>query len=480
MTNIILASDSYKHSHFLQLPPNTKFMSSYIESRPTDQPGGVLFVGIHAFIRDYLMHQITPSMIDEAEALMKTHGLPFNRAGWEHIVMKHNGYLPLEIQSLPEESYVEKSVPLVQVRNTDPDLPWLTSFVETVMLRAIWYPTSVATTSFHVKAMIRGMMRLTCDGLDGLPFKLHDFGGRGVSSGESAGLGAMAHLINFQGTDTIEGLLAVRRIYNDRNICAGYSIPASEHSTMTSWGRDSEAKAYSNMIDAFGDGMFSVVSDSYDLFNALENIYGGELRDKIMKIGGKLIVRPDSGDPVLTPIKTLQILWDKFGGTVNSKGYRVLNSKVGVIQGDGMNAESISDLMVEMMKAGFSIDNIAFGMGGGLLQNHTRNDLNFAMKANAISTGAGWEDIQKKPATDPSKTSKAGRQVVLRDGNTSVVLKESEATPEQIEANALKVIYMNGHYEGESFDTVRKRSNEAGHALDLRLGFNETTQQKVA
>jgi len=461
MVNIILASDSYKHSHFLQYPEGTKFVSSYIEARGNAAVDGkVLFFGIQAFIQDYLMKPITLSDIDEAGELLEKHGLPFNRDGWLHIWKHHNGYLPLEIEALPEGSIVERGTPLVQVRNTDPEVPWLTSFIETALLRAVWYATSVATLSFVTKVIIYDTALKTSDAPD-IAFKLHDFGGRGVSSGESAGIGGMAHLVNFQGTDTLEALLAVRRVYQEKDGCAGFSIPASEHSTMTAWGRQHETDAYSNMLDKFGDGLFSVVSDSYDLFNALENIYGSSLKEKIQNIDGKLIIRPDSGDPVTTPIKVLETLWNKFGGTTNSKGFKVLHEKIGVIQGDGMNLNSISRLCRALIENRWSIDNIAFGMGGGLLQGHSRNDLNFAMKANAIDTGAGWADLQKKPATDPAKTSKAGRQIVIDTGHGLIAIKESEARPDEKLKNLLKVVYSDGMSQLTSFADVRERAHQA-------------------
>ena len=252
-----------------------------------------------------------------------------------------------------------------------------------------------------------------------LPFKLHDFGARGVSSGESAALGGLAHLVNFMGTDTLEAIVAARRYY-DADM-PGLSIPAAEHSTMTSWGRERERDAYENMLDAFegDDRLVAVVSDSYDLDAAVEQIWGDQLKNKVLSRKGTLVARPDSGDPIETPLRTVKKLWDIFGGTTNSKGFRVLNPKVRVIQGDGMNIESIAQLVDRMIEEGFAIDNIAFGMGGGLLQKVDRDTLRFAMKANAMQDASGeWRDVSKLPATDPTKGSKAGRQAVVeRDGN---------------------------------------------------------------
>jgi nicotinamide phosphoribosyltransferase len=419
MTNLILATDSYKHSHFLQYPPEARAISAYIEARPNDFAEEVLFMGLQPFLMDYLADPITAADIDEAEAICAAHGVPFNRAGWEIILTEHAGLLPIEVRALPEGMIVPTGVPMVQVETTDPRLPWLATFIETALLRALWYPTTVATLSRKCRLIIRAGLEKTSDDVDSqLPFKLHDFGARGTSSSESAALGGMAHLVNFQGTDTMEALLAARRYYGAD--MAGFSIPAAEHSTMTSWGRAREAEAYANMLDAFeGEGrLVAVVSDSYDLDAAITRIWGGALREKVLGRKGTLVVRPDSGDPVETPVRAVKTLWQAFGGTINTKGYRVLDPHVRVIQGDGMTPDSIARLIERLIEEGYAIDNIAFGMGGGLLQQVNRDTLRFAMKANAMRDADGvWHDVSKAPATDLAKASKAGRQaVVLKDG----------------------------------------------------------------
>lgn len=444
--NIILSTDSYKHSHFIQYPPGAKFVSSYIEARRGSDKDQILqFFGLQAFIKEYLMKPITEETIGEAASVLEGHGLPFNEGDWNIILDEHRGFLPLEIQALSEGSVVPRGVPLVQIRNTDPRFPWLTSFVETALLRAIWYPSSVATLSFITKAIIYDALRRTSDDPEGqIMFKLHDFGARGVSSSESAGIGGAAHLLNFRGSDTIEALDHIHKFYYPNGV-PGFSIPASEHSTMTSWGKDREVDAYRNMLDEFGHGLFSIVSDSYDLFNAVDNIFGKELKDEILALEGTLVVRPDSGDPIETPVAVVKKLWDAFGGTTNSKGYKVLSPKVRVIQGDGMNGISIARLVTRMVEEGFSIDNIAFGMGGGLLQGHMRDDMRFAMKANAIDFGNGWVDVQKKPATDPMKASKAGRQAVIMDDNLNYkAVREDDL--EENGVNFLTTIYKDGRH----------------------------------
>lgn len=463
MGNLLLQTDSYKHSHFLQYPPGTQRVSSYIESRSEDKDSPLMFFGLQAFIERYLRNPVTAYHILEAKGVLSAHGLPFNEEGWNHILKKHDGFLPLSIQALPEGTMVGHRVPLVQITNTDPTVPWLTSFIETAILRSIWYPTNVATLSFAAKVFISYYMNLTSDAPElGTPFKLHDFGARGVSSGESAALGGMAHLVNFKGSDTLEAIALIREIYGDGiDYMPGFSIPASEHSTMTAWGPTKEAEAYSNMIDKFQNSLFSIVSDSYDLFNAVDNIFGEELKSKIEAIPGKLVVRPDSGDPVQVTIDVLEALWDKFGGSINSKGYRVLHPKVAVIQGDGLDLMKIMAILHYMEDRKLSIDNIAFGMGGGLLQGHKRDDWGFAMKTNAIDLGDGWQDVQKKPVTDAGKASKAGRQAVIRDEESGELIAVREDALTHPDRNELVEVWNKDQIGRPLFEDVRKRADEA-------------------
>ncbi|MEM7666925.1 MAG: nicotinate phosphoribosyltransferase [Pseudomonadota bacterium] len=458
MQNLILATDSYKQSHFRQYPPEARAISAYGEARPNPFSEEVLFFGLQPFLIDYLSKPISQDNIEEAAEICAAHGVPFNREGWQAVLDDHGGYLPIEISALPEGTIAPSGVPLFQVVNTDDRMPWLTTFIETALLRSVWYPTTVATLSWKCAQIIgAGLEKSSDDPVGQLPFKLHDFGARGVSSGESAALGGMAHLVNFAGTDTLEGIMAARRYYGAD--MPGFSIPAAEHSTMTSWGKSREEAAYANMLDAFeGEGaLVAVVSDSYDLDNAVENIWGGSLKDQVLSRKGTLVVRPDSGDPVETPARTLAKLWDIFGGTTNAKGYRVLNDRVRVIQGDGMNVDSIARLVDRVIADGFAVDNIAFGMGGGLLQSVTRDTLRFAMKANAMRDDAGvWHDVSKNPATDPGKASKAGRQaVVIEDGRLVARRLDSvDAAQDQ-----LQPVWRNGELLRRfTFDDVRQRA----------------------
>lgn len=462
LTSMVTRTDSYKFSQFLQYPKGTTHVSSYIESRGGEDAS--VFFGLQAFIKQYLMTPITMNDVKRAEHLVRAHGLPFNREGWEIIVNEYDGKLPLEIQAVPEGTVMETHNVQVQVVNTDPRLFWLTSYIETALLRAIWYPSTVATKSRKMKVLIAKALQETSDVpvMDQLMFKLHDFGARGASSAETATLGGMAHLINFMGTDTFEALEGAMEFYNINEI-VGFSIPASEHSTITSWGRDNEAKAYENMIDQFaGEGkIYACVSDSFDIYAATRDLWGGTLKDKVIASGGTLVIRPDSGDPETVPVEIVEILAEKFGFTVNSKGYKVLPSYVRVIQGDGINEDSLPKILDNMKKAGFSADNIAFGMGGGLLQAWNRDSLKYAMKASAIRIYEGeWVGFSKDPVTDHGKRSKEGRLGLVHE--CGVGSCGFRTMPEEIankKNNELRTVYRNGELLIEdTFHDIRNRA----------------------
>lgn len=455
MQNLILNTDSYKTSHFLQYPQGAEYVSSYIESR-----GGVhaatVFFGLQMFIKQYLTKPITLTDIEEAELICTAHGVPFNRAGWMHVLTAHDGYLPLEIEAVPEGAEVPTGNVLVQVINTDPTCAWLTSYIETALLRAVWYPTTVATVSKACQNIIARYLDETADNLNGLPFRLHDFGPRGASSEETTAIGGLAHLVNFMGTDNFSALVAARRYYGAD--MAGFSIPAAEHSTITSWGREGETAAYANMLKQFGgkDKVVAVVSDSYDIWNAIDNVWGGELKAQVENMGGILVIRPDSGEPVEIVPEAIERLMAKFGYTTNTKGYKVLPACVRLIQGDGVCAAAIAEILAEMKKRGLSADNVAFGMGGELLQKVNRDTQRFAMKASAICINGEWRDVYKDPITDQGKRSKKGRLALINVNGQFKTVARNTINPMD---NELVTVFRNGKLVTEyTLDQVRNQA----------------------
>jgi nicotinamide phosphoribosyltransferase len=462
--NLLLNTDSYKSSHAFCYPTGTEYVYSYIESR-----GGkfdrTVFFGLQMWLKEYVVNRpITQEMVDEAAEFWSAHGEPFNREGWEYIVNELGGRLPVRIDAVAEGTVIPTHNVLLTIVNTDPKCFWLTSFLETAILRAVWYPTTVATVSWQAKQIIRGALEKSAEEVEGqLVFKMHDFGARGVSSLESAAIGGAAHLVNFMGSDTVSGVLAARKYYGEP--MAGVSIPAAEHSVITSWGKDNESKAYANMLKKFAKpgSLVAVVSDSYDLMKACREIWGDELRRDVIESGATVVVRPDSGDPLTVPVEVVAALGERFGYTINSKGYKVLPSCVRVIQGDGINIETLPVILENLLSAGWSADNLAFGMGGGLLQQVNRDTQKFAMKCSAAYINGEWIDVFKDPITDPGKKSKKGQVRLWECGGkfeTSVSKPNRWVDCGTEWKDCLETVFENGKLMVDhSFKKVREKSN---------------------
>ncbi len=452
--NLILDVDSYKASHWLQYPPRTTGLYSYLESRGGKYSETVFF-GLQYILKQYLTQRIEPWMVDEAQAFFAAHGVPFNEAGWRYIVQELDGFLPIRIQAVPEGSIVSVQNVLMTIESTDAQTFWLVSWLETLLLR-VWYPTTVATQSWKLKQHIYAALEKTSDDPAAeIGFKLHDFGARGVSSCESSGIGGMAHLVNFCGSDTVQGVQYANRYYH--HPMAAFSIPAAEHSTITAWQREGEEQAYQNMLDQFAKPgkIVAVVSDSYDLWNAVDHLWGDRLRQAVIDSGATVVIRPDSGNPLEVVSKVLQRLEVHFGSTINSKGYKVLNH-VRVIQGDGVNEESIVEILQGIESLGFSATNLAFGMGGALLQKLDRDTQQFAIKCSEATIDGKAIAVYKDPITDKGKKSKPGRLKLIK---TETGYKTVSESLEPSQPNQLEVVYENGVLLKEyTLDEVRQRA----------------------
>lgn len=459
--NIIIRTDSYKVGHAPQYPKGTEEIHSYFESRGGDYDNTVFF-GLQYLLKKHLVGQVvTKDKIAEAKDVFGSHfgsTALFNEVGWNYILNQHGGMLPLEIKAVPEGTPVPTSNVLMTIRNTDKSNTWwLTNYVETLLVQT-WYPTTVATQSREIKKMIASYANSTGD-VNLVNFKLHDFGFRGASSVESAGIGGLAHLINFLGTDTMEALMLGRQYYNEP--MAGFSIPASEHSTMTSWGKENEVKAYENMLDTYPEGLVACVSDSYDIYNACNNLWGGILKDKIMNRNGTLVVRPDSGDPVQVVTKVLDILGGRFGYTINDKGYKVLDSHIRVIQGDGVDRDTINGILWAMKNNKWSTDNIAFGMGGALLQKLNRDTQKFAFKCSSAIINGEQRNVKKEPITDSGKNSKQGYLKLIETDSGFATVSSADYSPEKFNSfeDRLRTVFLNGELkEEDTFAKIRERA----------------------
>jgi nicotinamide phosphoribosyltransferase len=454
--NIILDTDSYKSSHFLQYPPTMTRLMSYLESRGGTYPA-TRFFGLQYVLKRYLTTRVTPEMVEEANTIFTAHGEPFPLEAWHTIATALHGKLPLEVRAVPEGTVVPTHNALMTVTNTDERFPWLVGWFETMLMR-VWYPTTVATQSYFIKKIILEALETSADDPSAeIAFKLHDFGSRGVSSRESAGIGGLAHLLNFMGSDTMEALRTARNYYGAD--IAAFSIPAAEHSTVTTWGKENELEAYRQTVNTFAQPgkTFAVVSDSYDLKHAINAFWGTALRDQIVSSGATLVVRPDSGDPAGVVRMAVRALEAKFGSTVNGKGYRVVNS-VRVIQGDGINEESIKEILAAIMNDGFSASNVAFGMGGALLQQVNRDTQRFAYKASAAIVDGKYRPVYKDPVTDPRKRSKDGVLDLTLEGKRFVTKQYTDfgtAYP----GSVMRTVYRDGEMiVTDTLDDIRTRA----------------------
>jgi len=466
--NFILMTDSYKLTHWKQYPKNLKYVYSYLEAR-----GGVfaktLAVGMQPYAQFLADVRITQADVEEAEQFAIAHfGAKdyFNRVGWEYIVNECEGKLPIQIEAVKEGSLVPVSNVLSTIINTRLECAWLTNDVETYYMK-VWLPITVGTNSFYCKLDIaESLYKSNNKDLSGLPFKLHDFGYRGVSSEETARIAGMAHLVNFMGTDTVGAIVFANQHY-DADIC-GYSVPASEHSVACSYGIDQEDKYFENMLNQFPTGLVSVVSDTYNVFEFVKTM-STKYKDKILSRPGTVVFRPDSGDPIEVDLKLLNILWDVFGeyGTINEDGYKLLPSQVRLIQGDGIDREMLNKILDTLIANKFSADNIVFGSGGGLLQKFDRDTCKFAIKASygVFEDECGNDyivDLVKDPITSKGKRSKAGQLKLVKDGDSFKTISSKGMSKEDFYAykDELQTILLDGETKNfQTFDEVRATAN---------------------
>lgn len=421
--NLIFFLDSYKQLHDVMYPEGTEYVYSYLEARKGGEYGFNIFFGLQYFLKEYLRGIVlTKQMVDEAEPVMKEHfkfnGNVWKRDKWDYIINTHNGKLPIVIKAVPEGTKVPAGNVLMTIENTDPKCFWLTNGLET-LLQNLWFSCTVTTRSHSIVENIKDYFKQTVD--DDLQwladFYLHDFGQRATTCPEQAGLGGMAHLINSLGTDTDLGILYALKYYNANIEGLAYSVPASEHSQATALGRTNEFEVTKRLIKLFPKGILSVVSDSYDIENAVR-VYCSDLKKDILARDGKFVVRPDSsrfeGD-----IPAHQVAWiakeleKSFGSIINSKGYKVLNDKVGIIYGDSLSEIDIENILYLLKVNRFAASTCVFGQGGGLLQKLNRDTCRFAFKSSAQCRNGVWYDIYKEPK-DTSKASKRGKLMLCK------------------------------------------------------------------
>lgn len=456
MNILAFGTDSYKQSHHNFYPPETEVVYSYCESRVGARFPSSVFFGLQYIMKKYLEGQVvTQDKIEEAATVCEAHfgrADVFNREGWEYILRRHDGYLPIEIKAVPEGTIVPTSNVLFTIKNLDPKVPWLTNFLETILMQ-VWSPITVATSSYEIRNIIRKYLDQTGDPA-GLDFKLHDFGYRGVSSVETAALAGAAHLVTGAlGTDTLAAIQLLRDYYNEP--MAGFSVSATEHSIMTAGGPEGEADVVRRVLQSTpSDQMVAIVGDSYDMMRFVTTTMATpDIKELILQRTAPTITRPDSGKLPKIDIDVFNALESVFGTEINNKGFRVLHPAVRMIQGDGIkwnpiqcvsgmsHIHTVEVILQAFQDEGISADNIAFGSGGGLLQDFNRDTQRFAIKCSAMRQGTEWVDIYKQPATDPAKNSKRGLlSLVRRDDGTL----ETICGTDQAEGNILQTVFCNG------------------------------------
>lgn len=451
-------TDSYKASHHLTEPTGVTYRESYMTARGGRWPE-IVWAGHQGYLKSHFEGPLVHStkQIDEAVEFWADHfgrADVFKRESWDRVLEVHEGKMPLEIWAAPEGMVIPTGHVTLKVVNTDPNLSDLTNWIETMAMH-LWYPSTIATNTWMIKKNILGFLEKTGTPEE-IDFKLHDFGFRGASCFEQAAIGGFAHQLSFRGSDNTAGIRYAREYYGER--MPANSIPATEHASIIIWGGDEEAEtaAFKNMLDKFPEGTIACVSDTYDIQRACSRIWGETLKDQVLSRSGTLVVRPDSGDPLATVMDVLYRLGEAFGYKLNEKGYKVLPPQVRIIQGDGIDAHRINQILTAMMQAGWSADNIAFGSGGGLLVvSFDRDTGKWGIKASWAMVDGEERMMSKKPMSDLSKASLPGRlQLINRDGKFHTVQQHTVAEEEWL----LNKVYRNGEVLNvETQSTIKER-----------------------
>ena len=461
--NLVLLADAYKYAHHKFYYPGTSKIYSYLESR-----GGMfdetVFFGLQYLLKEYLEGQaFTQADLDEADGFLRQvfgRDDVFDRSKFQYILDKYNGHLPVKIMAVPEGTAVGTGNALMTIENTDPECYWLTNFLETLLMQ-VWYPGTVATLSHEIRKVVTAYYSETAtEGAEaGIAYVLNDFGFRGVSSVESAKLGGAAHLLSFRGSDNLAGSVMAMRYYSAGKVY-GNSIPATEHSICTLLGREGELEVFRHVLRAFPEGTIACVSDSYNIFKACSDYWGTELRDEILNRKGTLVIRPDSGDPVMTLLRIFDVLFEKFGCTINAKGYQVLPPQVRVIQGDGVNYAAIKDIYAALKEQGISAENLVLGMGGALLQKVDRDTQKFALKCSSAVINGREVMVEKSPTeidaqgniTQSFKKSKGGLMKLIKVNGIFKTVRQNEQPEAE---NQLRTVFENGRLLNEmTFEEV--------------------------
>lgn len=480
--NIVLNyKDGYKVDHRRQYPNKTEKVYSNFTPRESRIPGinKIVVFGLQYFVKEYLINRFEEKffsrpkdiVVAEYKRRLDTY-LGKDAVPMEHIEKLHDlGYLPLHIKAMAEGSLCPLRIPCMTITNTHPDFFWLTNDVETILSNTVWMPMTSATIAYQYKKILTEYAKKTSDMPDFVQFQGHDFSMRGHSSLESACTSGAGHLLSFVGTDTIPAIDFLEKYYgaNAENELVGCSVPATEHSVMCLGGNESEVDTFKRLIcDIYPNGIVSIVSDTWDYWKVLTE-YTVILKSMIESRNGKVVFRPDSGDPVkivvgdadATPgtpeyMGSIEVLWNIFGGTVNSKGYKQLNPCVGLIYGDSITIERCRKICEGLEAKGFASTNIVFGIGSYTYQYVTRDTFGFAIKATHGVVNGESKEIWKNPKTDNGmKRSAKGLLCVDSDFTLHECVSE-----EQENTGLLQTIFKDGKlYNEQSLSQIRSKLN---------------------
>lgn len=479
--NFILLADSYKVNHFSQIPEGVKWVQSGIVPR---KPGGKIKEIVAAggqYLAKYLESvRITMADIEEAEIETREQGYEFNREGWERIVKECDGRLPLSVMALPEGTVVKPNTLVVSFENTMSWAEWLPSYVETIAQCIIWKMSTVASISRYVYSILKQYAELTGSSVEMINYGLHNFGDRGADSIEAAGWAGIAHAMLFDGSDSLKTNLNIKRLYNTTKAYLS-SVEATEHTTMCMNSDAASRNDYGAAVMAverleavvkrttergIGIPLMSVVIDTYDDKRFVRDFLGSpELKERIKNSGGKLVLRPDSGDPLTNPIEIMNLAGEVFGYTYNELGYKVLPPYIGILQGDGINEESLVQILENVVAAKWATGNIVFGMGGGLTHEAGRDKFSFSQKATAMSFSndptdeSAWINLKKDPITDRKKASHSGYLVNVLEKGVITTKNRLDLVGADYQ-NLNTQIFLNGDAAVDDvvFDDVRARA----------------------
>lgn len=467
----ILLKDGYKVGHKFQYPEGTTLVYSNLTPRKSrnEAQQEVLFFGLQYFIKEYLIRQFEESFFNvPKEEVLKLYArrmdnyLGKDSIKYDHIAALHDlGYLPLEIKALPEGTLVPMKVPVFTIKNTLPEFFWLTNMLETLLSNITWKPCTSATTAFqYLKTFTKYADETVGSDHSFIPWQGHDFSFRGMSGIEDSLMSSAAHLLCFAGTDTIPAIDFLEEYYNadcEQELIGG-SVPATEHSVMCMGTQDDEIGTFERLItEIYPAGIVSIVSDTWDFWKVITEFLP-QLKDKILARDGKVVIRPDSGDPVKIIIGdedavpgspeykgAISCMWETFGGTVTEQGYKLLDSHIGLIYGDSITTERQVAILEGLKRKGFASYNVVLGIGSFTYEYVTRDTFGFAMKATYGEVNGEGRDIFKDPKTDDgTKKSAKGLMQVYRDTATGKLKLKEQCTWAEETEGELKTVFKDG------------------------------------